>query len=254
MLYRGVLVLFLCLTGSFCGSREPASASAAEEHFQVLRERMVAEQLMRRDIRNRLVLDAMRTVPRHEFVPWEERESSYDDRPLPIREDQTISQPYIVALMTQLSDPKTEHRALEIGTGSGYQAAILSKLVREVFTIEIIPSLAERARETLKRLGFSNVIVRTGDGYQGWPEKAPFDIILVTAAAGTIPHPLLEQLAESGKLVMPVGAAGNVQMLTVVEKKNGRLKERRVSPVRFVPMTGEVQKTSWFRKFIYVRF
>ena len=203
---------------------------------------MVESQLQTRDIRNPLVLEAMKKISRHLFMPEETRRSAYTDNPVPIGERQTISQPYIVALMTQTVDPRPEHRALEIGTGSGYQAAVLAELVREVYSIEIISMLASRASRTLSQLDYKNVTVREGDGYAGWPEKAPFDIILVTAAAGTIPQPLIDQLAEGGKLVMPVGSVSGIQTLTLLTKRNGKVQRNNITGVRFVPMTGKVQR------------
>jgi len=201
---------------------------------------MVADQLASRDIGDEQVLEAMRVVPRHLFVPIEMRWFAYQDSPLPIGLNQTISQPYIVALMTQLCDPSKDEKALEVGTGSGYQAAVLSRLVSEVYTVEIIPELARRAKGTLSQLGYNNVFVRQSDGYQGWPEMAPFDIVLVTAAAPVIPGPLIDQLGEGGRLIMPVGEIGGVQVLTLLTKKNGKVEERQVTGVRFVPMTGKV--------------
>jgi protein-L-isoaspartate(D-aspartate) O-methyltransferase len=184
----------------------------------------------------------MRKVPRHLFMPVEARRYAYGDSPVPIGEEQTISQPYIVALMTQTVDPQPHQRALEIGTGSGYQAAVLAELVSTVFTMEIVPFLGERARETLEELGYDNVEVRVGDGYEGWPEEAPFDIILVTAAAEQVPEPLIEQLAEGGKLVMPVGRVGGIQALTTLTRIEGEIIRTHVTGVRFVPMTGEIQR------------
>jgi protein-L-isoaspartate(D-aspartate) O-methyltransferase len=203
---------------------------------------MVVGQLAARDIGDERVLEAMREVPRHLFVPEGLREFAYQDRPLPIGLNQTISQPYIVAFMTQLANPDGEKRALEVGTGSGYQAAVLSRLVKEVYTIEIISELAERARETIQQLGYRNIHVRQGDGYLGWPERAPFDIVLVTAAAGVIPQPLIDQLAEGGHLIIPVGEVGGVQVLTHLTKTDGEIIEERVMGVRFVPMTGKIQQ------------
>jgi protein-L-isoaspartate(D-aspartate) O-methyltransferase len=182
----------------------------------------------------------MAEVPRHLFVPAAMRSFAYQDSPLPIGLSQTISQPYIVALMTQLAEPNKDDRALEIGTGSGYQAAVLSRLVGNVYSVEIIPELAERSRATLDSLGYTNVSVRQGDGYEGWPEEAPFDVVLVTAAAKIIPKPLVEQLAEGGRLIMPIGETGGVQVLTRLRKKNGKIEKERILGVRFVPMTGEV--------------
>jgi protein-L-isoaspartate(D-aspartate) O-methyltransferase len=177
-------------------------------------------------------------VPRHLFVPPADRKSAYEDHPLSIGEGQTISQPYIVALMTELARPSEKDRALEIGTGSGYQAAVLSGLVREVYTIEILESLGTEAARRLKDLGYANVHVRVGDGYQGWPEAAPFDIILVTAAPEKVPPPLLQQLKRGGRMVIPVGRVSDVQSLLVLEKdEEGRIQERDILPVRFVPLT-----------------
>ena len=213
-----------------------------QEEFAQQREQMVETQLKSRDIRNERVLEAMKKVPRHLFMPASVRQYAYVDSPIPIGQSQTISQPYIVALMTQTVDPKPGDRSLEVGTGSGYQAAVLGELVQEVYTIEIIPDLAERAEKALAELGYDNVEVRQGDGYQGWPEKAPFDIILITAAPEEIPQPLIDQLAEGGRLVVPVGPQGEVQTLTLVTKEKGEVKRAYITDVRFVPMTGEVQQ------------
>lgn len=186
------------------------------------------------------VLEAMRAVPRAEFVLPEWRQEAEADRALPIAHGQTISQPTIVALMTQMLRPEPGHRVLEVGTGSGYQAAVLSRLVGEVYSIEIVPELAESAAETLARLGHGNVQVRAGDGYRGWPEAAPFDGIIVTAGAPQIPGPLVEQLKPGGRMVIPVGPAGGVQVLTLVEKAaDGTTRTRDMLEVRFVPLTGE---------------
>ncbi len=224
-----------------CGATSNLELRTTDDYGK-RRESMVATQLQSRDIRNSQVLEAMREVPRHLFVPEAVRHMAYNDSPLPIGLNQTISQPYIVALMTQLAEPRPEDRAFEVGTGSGYQAAVLSRLVSEVYTIEIIPELANQARSVLEGLAYDNVHVRAGDGYAGWPEKAPFDIILVTAAAPRVPEPLAEQLREGGRLVIPVGAPGAIQELIVMRKDGGRLRQRRVIPVRFVPMTGQVQE------------
>jgi protein-L-isoaspartate(D-aspartate) O-methyltransferase len=201
---------------------------------------MVATQIEARGIKNRLVLDAMRSVPRHLFVPESMRPDAYRDGPLPIGHRQTISQPYIVALMTELLEPDPEMKVLEIGTGSGYQAAVLAECVREVYSIEIVPELGKQAAELLDRLGYDNVHARIGDGYDGWPDQAPFDAIMVTAAPAEIPRPLLEQLAVGGRLVIPVGR-GSQDLVVVTRTKDGF--ERRLStPVRFVPMTGKAEK------------
>ncbi len=213
-----------------------------QEDFAQQREQMVETQLKSRDIQSERVLEAMKKVPRHLFMPASVRQYAYVDSPVPIGKGQTISQPYIVGLMTQTVDPKPGDRALEVGTGSGYQAAVLGELVQEVYTIEIIPDLAERAEKVLAESGYDNVEVRQGDGYQGWPEKAPFDIILVTAAPEIIPQPLIDQLAEGGRLVVPVGPQGEIQTLTLVTKEKGEVQRTHITGVRFVPMTGEVQR------------
>jgi len=186
------------------------------------------------------VMDAMRKVPRHEFVPRQFRDLAYENRPLPIGHGQTISQPYIVALMTDLLEPKPQDKVLEVGTGSGYQAAILAQLVAEVYTIEIIEPLGNEARERLQRLNYNNVHVRIGDGYYGWKEHGPYDGIVVTAAASHIPPPLIQQLKPGGRMVIPVGSRFMVQQLVLVEKDaKGKLTTRQLLPVRFVPLTGQ---------------
>ena len=202
------------------------------------RQMMVETQITTREIRDPRVLAAMRAVPRHEFVPAEMRAHAYADTPLPIGHGQTISQPYIVAFMTEQLALQPTQRVLEIGTGSGYQAAVLAKLAAEVFTIEIVEPLAQRAAADLARLGFKNVQVRAGDGYQGWPEAAPFDAIIVTCAPDHVPEPLVRQLKEGGRMVIPVGEFG-AQQLYVLEKRGGKIERRAVLPVRFVPMTGK---------------
>ena len=212
------------------------------QDFKSQREQMVKRQLQARDIDDPRVLKAMRDVPRHRFVPASQISQAYDDHPLTIGEGQTISQPYIVALMTQLVRPGKSSKTLEVGTGSGYQAAVLAGLVDEVYTIEIVPGLAARAASLLSELGLENVHVRQGDGYQGWPEQAPFDCILVTAAPREVPPPLLEQLTIGGRLVIPVGSTGLTQTLLVIERTKGGFKRTPVIPVRFVPMTGEAQQ------------
>jgi protein-L-isoaspartate(D-aspartate) O-methyltransferase len=178
----------------------------------------------------------MGRVPRHLFVPAAQAADAYSDRPLPIGYSQTISQPFIVAYMTELSKPAKGKKALEIGTGSGYQAAVLAEIIDSVYTIEIVPELAREATARLKMLGYKNIVTRYGDGYRGWPERAPFDIILVTAAADHIPEPLKEQLADGGRLVMPVGNPSTVQQLIVLTRKKGKITEQRLEPVRFVPL------------------
>ena len=204
------------------------------------RDAMVRTQIEARGVRDARVLAALRAVPRHAFVPAPLADEAYTDHPLPIGEDQTISQPYIVAVMTELAAGAPGARVLEIGTGSGYQAAVLAELGCEVYSIEIVEPLAKSAAVRLERLGYNRVRVRAGDGYLGWPEAAPFQAILITAAPPRIPEPLLEQLAIGGRLIAPVGTSA--QQLTVVEKKADGLESRAVLDVRFVPMTGEIQK------------
>jgi protein-L-isoaspartate(D-aspartate) O-methyltransferase len=227
------LVLALLLLAA-CVAASPQDDLARE------RRRMV-DDVRARGVDDRRVLTAMEQVPRHRFVPEDMRDSAYDDRPLPIGEGQTISQPYIVGLMTELLALKPSDKVLEIGTGSGYQAAVLSRLVADVYTIEIVKSLGEQARTVLDRLGYKNVHTRIGDGYKGWPEAAPFNAIIVTAAPKEVPKPLLDQLAVGGKLVVPVGSSW--QDLTVyTRQRDGSFHKETVLPVRFVPMTGEAQK------------
>jgi protein-L-isoaspartate(D-aspartate) O-methyltransferase len=199
---------------------------------------MVEQQLKARGIKDQRVLAAMAKVPREEFVPTDERIDAYEDGPLPIDYGQTISQPYIVAFMTEQLRPKPTDRVLEIGSGSGYQAAILAELVTDVYTIEIIEPLAKSAEATMQRLGYKNVHIKVGDGYQGWPEEAPFDAVIVTCAPENVPQPLIDQLQNGGRMVIPVGERF-AQQLYLLEKKNGRLKESATLPVRFVPMQRE---------------
>jgi protein-L-isoaspartate(D-aspartate) O-methyltransferase len=217
---------------------EPALQDDAA--LQRSRERMVVDQIQSRGVRDPRVLQAMRSVPRHLFVPRALVADAYADHPLPIGNEQTISQPYIVAFMTEALGLQGGEKVLEIGTGSAYQAAVLSGIVKSVFTIEIVEPLAAQAKERLARLGYANVHARAGDGYAGWPEEAPFDAIMVTAAAPRIPEPLKEQLKDGGRLVIPVGDVE--QELIVLTKRGARFEERRVLPVRFVPMTGKVRK------------
>lgn len=201
---------------------------------------MIKTQLISRGIHSENVLNAMREVDRHLFVPEAMRQYAYEDGPIPIGFQQTISQPYIVAFMTQALQLEPDHKVLEIGTGSGYQAAILSRIVNEVYTIEIVPELFEKTTALFKKLGYDNIHARLGDGYSGWPEKAPFDRIILTAAPEKIPEPLLEQLALGGKLIAPVGGAS--QKLILLEKKErDHFEETFLLPVRFVPMTGKTQ-------------
>src|SRR5262245_13407821 len=209
----------------------------SEDEFKDKRQEMVDHQIRARGIINQAVLEAMLKVPRHRFVPAEYLTSAYEDTPLPIGEGQTISQPYIVAYMTEAADISENEKVLEIGTGSGYQAAILGELADEVYTIEIIPELAERARRTLGELRYENVHVKTGNGYEGWMEHAPYDGIVVTAAPNEVPKALIDQLAMDGKMVIPVGA-GDQEMMIITRTANGLI-EKRTIPVIFVPMTGK---------------
>lgn len=203
------------------------------------RGRMVERDIAARGISDPRVLEAMRSVPRHRFVDARQAHGAYGDHPLPIGSGQTISQPYIVAHMTELARPQPGDRALEVGTGSGYQAAVLSPLVEHVYTVEIVPELAGRAAQVLDELGYENVTVRQGDGWAGWPEHAPFDVVVVTAAPDEVPPALIEQLAPGGRMVIPVGPVHAVQELRLIEKlESGELRDRRLAPVRFVPMTG----------------
>jgi protein-L-isoaspartate(D-aspartate) O-methyltransferase len=211
----------------------------AEDGEVKSRQAMVKNQLAASGINNPEVLQAMSDVARHEFVPAALRPYAYADGPLPIGHGQTISQPFIVAYMTQALELSKDDIVLEVGTGSGYQAAILGKLAKEVYTIEIIPPLAESAKAVLARLGFDNVHVRAGDGYLGWPEKAPFDAIIVTCAPEQVPEPLVSQLKEGGRLIIPLGEAGAVQELVLLKKKEGKITKERMIDVRFVPMTGK---------------
>lgn len=211
-----------------------------DEPFAVVRKRMVDEQLRSRDIINPRVLQAMGRVQREQFIPREMWSQAYADFPLPIGLGQTISQPYIVALMTQLARPTAESRALEVGVGSGYQAAILAELCKEVYGIEILPSLADSARERLESLGYKNVTIRCSDGYWGWAEQAPFDVILVAAAPDHVPQSLVEQLAPGGRMVLPVGR-GFQDLLLIRKRHDGSVDRQSVAPVQFVPMTGEAE-------------
>ena len=206
--------------------------------FEQARRQMVEEQIEARGVTDSRVREAMSRVPRHEYVPVQYRASAYRDSPLPIEFEQTISQPYIVALMTELLQPEPGDRILEVGTGSGYQAAVAAELVSQVYSIEIIPELARSAADRLERLGVSNVFVRPGDGYLGWPEQGPFDGILVTAGAEDVPEPLVEQLKPGARMIIPVGDQSSFQVLKVVEKlPGGEVEIRDVIAVRFVPLT-----------------
>ena len=222
----------------------PVFAEESQDAFAEARKRMVERDFRERGIKDPRVLEVMSLVPRHLFVPERYRSQAYQDRPLPIGEGQTISQPYVVALMTELLKLKGNERVLEVGTGSGYQAAVLSQLAREVYTIEIIPSLAAKAEERLLRLGYGNVQVKTGDGFFGWEEKGPFDAIVVTASAEKIPDPLWNQLQEGGRLVMPLGETHKTQRLVRATKIKGKRHVETITGVIFVPMTGEVREGS----------
>ncbi len=235
---RLFIALLVCI--SFAGNLPVAwlpSATAAENPLdsQLKRRKMVTSQLKSRGISDPLVLRAMATVPRHLFVPSHFRRLAYVDGPLPIGHGQTISQPYIVAYMTEILQIKPHHRVLEIGTGSGYQAAVLAELTNQVYTMEIIPELADSASKRLKETGYDSVNARQGDGYHGWPDAAPFDAIMVTAAAEFIPPPLLQQLKEGGRMVIPVGSPFYIQHLMLVEKRQAKITTRSLMAVRFVP-------------------
>ena len=225
-------VLFFLLFSISCTQNDP--------NFDRLRKLMIKNQLQSRGIRDDAVLKVMRSVERHNFVPENYRDRAYSDGPLPIGHGQTISQPYIVAFMTEQLQVSSQHKVLEIGTGSGYQAAILGELAKHVFTIEIIPELAEGAKNILNHLSYKNITVRAGDGYKGWPEEAPFERIMVTAAPAEVPQTLVDQLAPGGRMILPVGAQFLVQYLWVIEKDDqGTVTKEKILPVRFVPMVKE---------------
>jgi protein-L-isoaspartate(D-aspartate) O-methyltransferase len=230
-----LLVVVLAATG--CHQKNISTSEFAAE-----RQKMVEEQLKPRGIHDERVLAAMAKVPREAFIPENLRNKSYWDNALLIGHDQTISQPFIVAFMTEQLRPQPTDRVLEIGTGTGYQTAILAELVKEVYTIEIIEPLAKDASARLARLGYNNAHVKIGDGYQGWPEVAPFDAIIVTCAPDKVPEPLAQQLKEGGRMIIPVGSGMMDQQLYLLEKKDGELAQRAILPVRFVPMAGEAAK------------
>lgn len=236
MLKRRCLLSRAIMFSLFCAPQAGAAAAGPDQYASE-RTEMVSRQIAGRGISDERVLAAMRKVPRHEFVPESEKRWAYHDTPLPIGEGQTISQPYIVALMTELARPAKDHRVLEVGTGSGYQAAVLAEIVEHVYSIEIEDSLAQRASAVLNQLGYDNITVRAGDGYAGWAEHAPFDIIVITAAPDHVPEPLVEQIKPGGRMVVPVGPVGATQQLRVLQKDaSGKLTSTTVAPVRFVPL------------------
>ncbi len=225
---RSLIVILLLVSGvALCQKKDSYDAE---------RQSMVTQQISARGITDRATLQALRKVPRHLFVPASQASEAYSDSPLPIGYGQTISQPFIVAYMTELVRPAKGKNVLEVGTGSGYQAAVLAEIVDTVYTIEIVPELAREVAAKLNMLDYKNVVTKYGDGYKGWPEHAPFDIIIVTAAADHIPQPLKDQLAEGGRLVMPVGQQASVQYLILLTKRRGKITEQRLEPVRFVPL------------------
>lgn len=230
----GLYQIALKLTAAICVVMTAACTSEGETSMERLRELMVKNQIEARGVSDQRVLEAMRKIERHKFVPGQHVASAYEDHPLPIGHGQTISQPYIVALMTELCELRGNEKVLEIGTGSGYQAAILSLLAAEVYSIEIVDPLAKSARQKLKELGYRNVEIRTGDGYQGWPEKAPFDVIMLTASPPKIPQALIDQLADGGVLIAPEGDFS--QELIKITKVKGKITKKTVTYVRFVPM------------------
>ena len=226
-----------CLTALSCFGCGDQVSAQDDSSYDAARETMVREQIAGRGIRDPRVVDAMRQVPRHLFIPAAERAHAYDDGPVPIGQGQTISQPYIVALMTELVRPQPGDRVLEVGTGSGYQAAVLARLVAHVYTVELEDTLARSATAVLRELKYENITVRTGDGYGGWPEHAPFDIVIVTAAPEQVPQPLIDQLKPGGRLIVPVGPRYSVQQLQLIEKDaSGATRTTNVSPVMFVPL------------------
>ena len=230
--------VFIILASSVLYTISACAGEPASPDYKKLRELMVSEQIEARGINNKKVLEAMRKVERHKFVPKEYRSRAYDDYPLPIGEGQTISQPYIVALMTEVLHPESTKKVLEIGTGSGYQAAVLAELFQNVYTVEIIDPLGKRAEKQLSEAGYKNVRVKTGDGYLGWKEHSPFDAIIVTCSPTHIPEPLKEQLAEGGRMIIPVGEHYK-QELMLLTKEKGEIKKKDVIPVMFVPMFGK---------------
>lgn len=213
-----------------------ARCQTTEPDYSDLREKMVKEQIIARGIKDRKVIKAMMEVPRHLFVPEKYRKEAYGDYPLPIGFGQTISQPYVVAFMTEAVELKSNYKVLEIGTGSGYQAAVLAEIVDSVFTVEIIGELSKRARKVIGELGYKNVFLRVGNGWYGWKEHAPYDAIIVTAAADSIPSALVEQLKDGGKMIVPIGPQFSLQFLYLIEKRKGEINTKSLLPVRFVPL------------------
>ncbi len=242
LIYCMLFLLFgsLCMRADKSSQKQNGDEEKADQ-FAVKRKNMVIQQIAARGVKDDRVLSAMMAIPRHLFVPENIQHLAYDDYPLPIGYEQTISQPYIVAYMTEMLEIKEQDRVLEIGTGSGYQAAVLSVLAKEVFSIEIVEPLCAEADARLKKLGYQNVEVRCGNGYLGWPEKAPFDAIMLTAAPEKIPSPLIEQLAIGGRLIAPVGRY-HQDLVLLRKDKDGKISKRLLIPVRFVPMTGEAEK------------
>jgi protein-L-isoaspartate(D-aspartate) O-methyltransferase len=242
------LALLLCaaaaagFSGKQCLYDSEGAASADEDHWKKLREKMVSQQIEARGVEDERVLEAMRSVPRHLFVPEARREEAYEDYPLPIGEGQTISQPYIVAVMSEAMKLKGKEKVLEVGTGSGYQAAVLSLLCKKVYSVEIVPELAARSKKLLGKLGYKNVKVIEGDGYEGLPDKAPFDAIMITAAPGVVPEPLKKQLKIGGRLVLPLGKKYQDLLRIVRKGKESWVEEEVLPSVIFVPMTGKVQE------------
>lgn len=235
-----VSVFFLLLIIIGCSEMNKKETKSENDDFATERRNMVEYQIKARGVSDKRVLEAMQKVPRHLFVPEKLQNRAYDDEPLPIGHGQTISQPYIVGYMSEQVDIDENEKVLEIGTGSGYQAAILGELAKEVYTIEIIPELGERARKILQELNYDNVHVKIGDGYKGWPEAAPFDAIIVTAAPDHIPQPLIDQLKLKGRMIIPVGEFS--QDLVLLERTKKGVEQKRKIPVRFVPMTGEAEE------------
>ena len=234
-IFLPIVTLTLIISAkNFVFAQDATTRTTPSLDFKALRENMVKNQIEARGVKDKKVLEVMRKVERHKFVPMQSQYLAYEDTPLSIGEDQTISQPYIVALMTELLKLEGNEKVLEIGTGSGYQAAILAELAREVYTIEILPKLSERAQKLLQDLGYTNIKVKCGDGYLGWPEFAPFEAIIVTCAPDKVPKTLIEQLAEGGRMVIPVGTT--YQELKLLVKIKGRIEEKDIIPVRFVPM------------------